>query len=126
MIIEDLTKEDLLNFNVITYDDPFFRIIGYKEKNEIIGYCTFHYLYDRIEILYIYVKEEERGRKIGESMLKYVIDYAKDQKCQNITLEVKKTNEIAINLYKKLGFKEVAIRKKYYDGIDGILMEWVE
>lgn len=126
MIVEDLKKEDLLDFNVTTYNDPFFRIIGYKKNNEILGYCTFHYIYDRIEILYIFVKEGYRGRKIGESMLKYIINYAKDQKCQNITLEVKQTNEVAINLYKKVGFKGVAIRKRYYDGIDGILMEWVE
>ena len=34
-------------------------------------------------------------------------------------------NVKAINLYKKYGFKQVAIRKKYYNGIDGILMEKV-
>ena len=40
-----------------------------------------------------------------------------------ITLEVSKENERALALYKKYGFKEVALRKGYYDGVDGILME---
>ena len=42
---------------------------------------------------------------------------------KNITLEVKKDNLPAIHLYKSAGFEEKAIRKGYYQGIDGILME---
>ena len=43
--------------------------------------------------------------------------------CDNITLEVNKTNEIAIGLYKSIGFSVVATRKGYYEGSDGYLME---
>ena len=42
---------------------------------------------------------------------------------KSITLEVKIDNLPAINLYKKYNFVEKAIRKGYYNGIDGILME---
>ena len=38
-------------------------------------------------------------------------------------IEVGKSNEIARNLYKKYGFREVALRKFYYGDEDGILME---
>ena len=38
-------------------------------------------------------------------------------------IEVKQTNEIAIKLYQKYNFKQVAIRKGYYNNIDGLLME---
>ena len=41
----------------------------------------------------------------------------------NITLEVRISNEVARNLYKKFGFREVALRKFYYGDEDGILME---
>ena len=46
-----------------------------------------------------------------------------DNNIKNITLEVKEDNIAAINLYKKYGFKKVSTREKYYDGINGILME---
>lgn len=42
---------------------------------------------------------------------------------KSITLEVKETNIKAINLYEKFDFSKVAVRRKYYQGIDGILME---
>ena len=45
--------------------------------------------------------------------------------CSVAILEVNKENTYAIKLYKKVGFKEVAIRKNYYDGVDGILMELI-
>jgi len=125
MIIEDVSKEDLSSFSIETYEDEFFKIIGYKENNEMMGYITFHHIYERIEILYIFVKENQRGRKIGKSMLEYLLAYAKKQQCENITLEVNEQNEIAIHLYESLGFQKVAKRKGYYNGIDGILMEWI-
>ena len=42
---------------------------------------------------------------------------------KDITLEVKMDNFPAISLYEKNGFERKAIRKGYYNGIDGILME---
>ena len=38
-------------------------------------------------------------------------------------LSCKKSNDSAIHLYEKYGFEKKAIRKGYYNGIDGILME---
>ena len=42
---------------------------------------------------------------------------------KDITLEVKKDNYQAIQLYEKNGFRKIAIRKSYYKDTDGILME---
>ena len=55
----------------------------------------------------------------GDFLLKKLIQKVN----KNITLEVRKDNIYAIKLYEKNGFKQVAIRKNYYNGIDGILME---
>ncbi len=45
-----------------------------------------------------------------------------DYTVDNITLEVSMLNKNAINLYEKLGFKKIAVRKNYYKDSDGILM----
>ena len=49
-------------------------------------------------------------------------DYVENNNCSNITLEVRKSNIIAINIYKKFKFKVIAERKNYYGNEDAIMM----
>lgn len=121
--IKDITI--LKDFNIEQDNNPFINYLGYIENNDIVAYLSYNLLYDRVDIVNIFVKEEFRNRKIASNMLEYLINICKEKKLYNITLEVKKTNEHAIKLYKKYNFKEVAIRKGYYQGIDGILMELI-
>ena len=103
--------------------NPYLKIITYVEKDKIIGFLLYSLIYDRIEIEQFEVITKERGKGIGDKLLKYLIEKYKDSDIKNITLEVKEDNIAAINLYKKYGFKKVSTREKYYDGINGILME---
>lgn len=98
--------------------NPYGHFIVYKKEGIIVGYLYYSLIYDRIEINQIEVLEEERRKGIASKLMEYLI-----KNNLSITLEVKKTNISAINLYKKYGFNEVAIREGYYNGVDGILME---
>ena len=72
----------------------------------------------------IVVKKSCRKRGVGEKLLETIITFSKENNYENINLEVSSENEPAINLYKKLGFKEVGLRKKYYNNVvDAILMQ---
>ena len=103
--------------------NPYLKIITYVEKDKIIGFLLYSLIYDRIEIEQFEVITKERGKGIGDKLLKYLIEKYKERDIKNITLEVKEDNIAAINLYKKYGFKKVSTREKYYDGINGLLME---
>lgn len=95
----------------------------YMEKSNIIGFINYYDVYERFELSYIEVKEEYRNQKVGSKLIEHLIEIAKSKNVDNITLEVNVNNIYAIKLYEKYGFKKVAIRKGYYDGIDGYLME---
>lgn len=99
--------------------NPFAKYLLYIESNEIIGYLYYSDIYDRVEINQIEVEEIHRNCGIGTKLLKKLIDSVQ----KDITLEVKIDNIPAIKLYKKFNFEEKAIRKGYYKGKDGILME---
>ena len=103
--------------------NAFTKYFIYMEKSNIIGIVNYYDLYDRFEISYIEVLESFRNKKIGSLLMEHLINIGKNKNINNITLEVKVTNEFAIRLYKKYEFEVVALRKKYYDGIDGYLME---
>jgi ribosomal-protein-alanine N-acetyltransferase len=76
-----------------------------------------------MEIDNIKVDEEYQNQGIGTKLMEYLINIAIKNHVMNITLEVRVSNNIARKLYKKFGFREVALRKYYYGDEDGILME---
>lgn len=104
-------------------NNVFSKYFIYVEESNIIGFVNYFDIYDRFEIVNIFVTETYRNKKIGSKMLEHLIKLGEKQNIKNITLEVKKDNIVAINLYKKYNFEIVAIRKLYYQGIDGLLME---
>lgn len=118
--------ENAFKKNKITDDfnkNIFSKYFIYQENSNIIGYINYYDLYDRFELAFIEVKEEYRHKNYGSKMMEYLINIGQNHNIENITLEVKEKNENAIKLYEKYGFEKVAIRKGYYDGVDGYLME---
>ena len=95
----------------------------YLQESNIIGFINYYDIYDRFEIANIFVLEEYRNNKVASKLLEHIIALGEIKKITNITLEVKKDNIYAIKLYKKYNFETVALRKRYYNGIDGLLME---
>ena len=135
-MIKELEKNDLIrikelensfnyvinNINEDLSNNPFSHYLLYIDNDKIIGFINYYLMYEKIEIANFNVLKEYQNEHIGYSLLDYLIK-TYNGKVDNITLEVKKDNEIALHIYKKLGFKEVAVRQGYYEGVDGILME---
>jgi len=103
--------------------NPYARRIEFYENDKVLGYVDYSLIYDRIELDNIFVDEASRREGIGNKLMSYLVAVAIDSHVINITLEVRVSNEVARNLYKNFGFREVALRKFYYGDEDGILME---
>lgn len=112
-----LLKQFNYNIDNKSFDNPFFKAIVY-EDDSILGVIIYNKLYDRIEIEYIAVDNTSKNKGIGSKLLKAI----ENSNLKNITLEVRKSNKIAINFYMKNGYKIVSIRKNYYNDEDGYLM----
>ena len=128
MIIElDKNNIDFINNSFLKRDyvekelsvNPYGIILLLIENEEIIGYLYYSDIYDRAEINQIEINSIHRNCGYGKKLM----DYFTKTVDKDITLEVRKDNLPAIKLYNKYGFKEVATRKGYYNGIDGLLME---
>ena len=102
--------------------DPFSHLYVYELDNVIAGFVNYSIIYDRAEINYIYVNENYRGKHIASELMEFLLVDVIDNGCLNVTLEVSEKNKAGIELYKKFGFEEKAIRKNYYKDSDGILM----
>ncbi len=86
-------------------------------KNGIILYRT---VFESTEILNLLVKKSAQRKKIATKLIASVIEDVQNihQSCE-IFLEVRIDNNPAIKLYEKMGFKQISIRKKYYECSQG-------
>lgn len=97
-----------------------------KQENEIVGFAGIMLIIDEVNIMNIVVKKDKRSLGIGSLLLEEIVKYSKIHNAISITLEVNEKNIPAIKLYKKYGFKQVGLRKKYYNNEDdAILMDLV-
>lgn len=117
--IEAILKKYFQSY--IDNNDPFEKTLVYIDK-EIKGIISYSIIYERAEVNYIVVLEKYRGKGIADKLLKSALDDMRKNGCNIVSLEVEISNEKAINLYLKNGFKIESIREKYYENKDGYLM----
>ena len=86
-----------------------------KENGDVVGFAGISICLDEATLNNIVVKKSCRGRGIGGELLESLIDICGDLNVKTFTLEVDVSNEPAIHLYEKFGFKNLGIRKKYYN-----------
>ena len=94
-----------------------------KLNNQIVGFAGMKCVLDEADIMNIVTKKDKRNLGIGYSLLAELIDIAKEKGITKITLEVNESNVSAIHLYKKIGFKEISIRKNYYKTDTALIMQ---
>jgi ribosomal-protein-alanine N-acetyltransferase len=72
----------------------------------------------------IAVDQTRRGQRIGHRLLLDLIDRAVAKGARWMTLEVRPSNTVALALYRKFGFRDIALRKRYYsdNGEDAVVM----
>ncbi len=84
------------------------------ELASIVAFAGLWLMVDEAHITTIAVHPAYRGRAIGELMISTLIQIAYDIRARAVTLEVRVSNSVAQNLYRKYGFKEQGIRRRYY------------
>lgn len=115
-------NENFLDIKNIKDFDEFYknsRYNIYEEyfENIFAGYLITYDNIDSLDIFEIAVDKNFRKKGLASKLLNRINDERK------ILLEVSEKNEVAINLYKKNGFKMISRRKNYYlDGSDAIVM----
>lgn len=98
---------------VIIHDDNTPIFVGVDEDENVMGYafCVFQQhlnnnILTDIKTLYIddlCVDEKRRGQHIGKKLYEYVLAFAKEQGCYNVTLNVWSCNESAMKFYQSCG-----------------------
>ncbi|MCC5912276.1 MAG: ribosomal protein S18-alanine N-acetyltransferase [Clostridiaceae bacterium] len=96
-------------------------------EDKVVGYGGMWLVVDEAHITNVAVHPEYQGKKIGEAIVKGLTREAEEKGSERMTLEVRKSNIPAQNLYKKIQFIMCGIRPSYYsdNGEDALIM-WKE
>ena len=134
--MNELDLEDVLTLESKCFKEPWNKMDCLNELNEnpfshgwllyddvLVGYAFLWETFEMAQVARIGINPEYRRRGYGDILLKELCKRAKEQECEFMTLEVRKSNEAALNLYKKNDFVEVNVSKQYYpDGEDAIVL----
>jgi ribosomal-protein-alanine N-acetyltransferase len=99
--------------------------LGARRSGSIVAYGGTWVILEDSHITTIAVHPDFRGRKYGEQMLQHLLREAIQRGASWITLEVRESNTLAQNLYRKYGFTVVSTRRAYYsDNNESALVMW--
>src|SRR5574344_1273404 len=99
------------------------KIYNYLENDHILGYLEFRIIDGILDIINIFVNEENRRQGIATKLLSKMIE---EENYRRIILEVNKKNIETIKIYKKLLFSEISIIERYYGTYTAISIENVK
>src|SRR5699024_3018810 len=143
-VIQEMTGNDIdavLELDLKCFSAPWNREIYEKEVNEndfahyfiiktdekVIGYVGLWLVLEDAQVTNIAMAREYGCYGIGKQLFGCALQYLLKQGAKLLSLEVRKSNEVAQNLYKKFGLKKGGVRKNYYpdNGEDAFVM-WVK
>jgi [ribosomal protein S18]-alanine N-acetyltransferase len=128
--LETVTRIEREVFRDPWPESAFLEILSFSDKcwvavqdGIIAGYLMTQWVLDEIHIFNIAVDRHAQRQGIARQLLEFLIAEGVHGGMCDLFLEVRVSNEAARTLYEKLGFHEVARRKKYYaDGEDALVM----
>ena len=94
-------------------------------EGRVVAYGGIWAILEDSHVTTIAVAPEHRGRRFGEVLLLHLIDEALERGASWMTLEVRESNAVAQQLYRKYGFTTVTVRRGYYsDDNESALIMW--
>jgi ribosomal-protein-alanine N-acetyltransferase len=95
------------------------------DSEGVLGFIVFWVVHDEVHVLNVAVAAEHRRRGVARALMGEAALRGRARGARLVTLEVRRSNGPALALYRALGYREVAVRPRYYaeEGEDAIVME---
>ncbi len=89
-------------------------LVAAECEGELAGYAVCWFIVDQGELGNVAVSSMWRRQGVGEKLVEAVLERARRRSAREVFLEVRRTNLTAQRLYRRLGFREIGVRKNYY------------
>lgn len=102
-------------------DNPFAYYYVYQIEGRIIAYIGFRVVDQSAEMMNFCVVPKQQRKQYGSKLFSFALKELNNLGVKKITLEVRRSNEVANKFYQKAGFSQLHIRKNYYQTEDAII-----
>lgn len=90
-----------------------------EDKQKIVAYAVNTLIVGEAELLMIAVSPKQQGRGYGRQLMTAIYHYLQQQDAEQWFLDVRSSNDKAINLYESMGFSQAGVRTNYYPSANG-------
>lgn len=115
--IERLCFPDPWNLDAVEFEleeNPRAFYVVAERRGTVVGYVGLWWIEDEGHITNVAVMPGFRNRKIAMGIIETLLEHTEKAGVRHYTLEVRRSNEAAIGLYEKFGFRVEGMRKNYY------------
>ncbi|MGH7206229.1 MAG: ribosomal protein S18-alanine N-acetyltransferase [Nitrospiraceae bacterium] len=94
-------------------------------SGDMVGYVCFWVVFDEVRVMTLAVEPSARRQGIASELVRFMLTFGRAHGAVRAILEVRASNVAARSLYEQMGFRQTAVRTKYYTNPneDAILME---
>ena len=134
--IDEVLRVENLSFSHPWTKDAYFHELAENElayyygifwEKKLLAFGGFWLIVDEGHIANVAVDPDYRRQGLGELLMRRLIPFCIVQGGKKMTLEVRSRNLAAHSLYRKLGFKDAGLRRRYYDKPkDDAIIMWVD
>ncbi len=101
------------------------RYITARQGETVVGYAGMWLILDEAHVTTIAVDPQVRGQKVGKRLLWEMLRICYEAGVKWAILEVRESNQVAQAMYRRFGFKQVGVRKRYYENEENAIVMWV-
>lgn len=88
--------------------------VGAESEGALIGYAGLWFDGDDAQVMTVGTRPQAQGRGVGRLLLDALLDRARELRAEAMFLEVRVDNDPALALYRRAGFEQIGLRKRYY------------
>jgi [ribosomal protein S18]-alanine N-acetyltransferase len=129
--------DQIMEIELLSFSSPWSRQVFLEEferdfahlkvlrasRGRVVAFINYWVVADEIHVLNVATHPDWRRRGLGRRLMLHCLREARKRESALVTLEVRRSNEKAINLYQSLGFEPVGVRPRYYENKeDAIVM----
>ena len=98
-----------------SFERPEYLFLVVEEDGKVVGYAGLSQVLDEGDVTNIVIDEAYRGRGLGAALISALLEEGRTRGITAFTLEVRVSNQTAIHIYEKIGFRSAGVRKGFYE-----------